>query len=158
PMDTRVAQPSQALSLSRRQFLGGTARAAGTMLAPALLLSTTGCRKTALPDTPDEAEDYTLRATSFAGAPDGRNRERGGYNGRFPGPLIRIKEGETLRVKLINELSVPTSIHWHGMHQPGTWRMDGVEEVSGPPIAPGAEFVYEFRATPAGTHWYHSHV
>src|SRR5262249_36914710 len=58
----------------------------------------------------------------------------------------------------INELKVPTSIHWHGMHQPGSWRMDGVDGVSAPPIAPGTEFVYEYRATPAGTHWYHSHV
>jgi len=59
---------------------------------------------------------------------------------------------------LVNGLKAPTSIHWHGMHQPGTWRMDGVEDVSGPPVAPGGEFLYEFKATPAGTHWYHSHV
>jgi FtsP/CotA-like multicopper oxidase with cupredoxin domain len=99
-----------------------------------------------------------LRVTRFRGAPDGREREIWGYNGQLPGPPLRVKEGETLRVKVINELSVPTSIHWHGMHQPGTWQMDGVEDVSGPPIAPGAEFVYAFRATPAGTHWYHSHT
>src|SRR5262249_7729179 len=81
-----------------------------------------------------------------------------GYNGQFPGPPIRVKEGQILRVRLINGLDVPTSIHWHGMHQPGTWQMDGVEGVSGPPIEPGKEFVYEFRATPGGTHWYHSHT
>ena len=158
-MDARVPQPTQKSSLSRRQFLSGTARAAaGTMIAPALLLSTTGCRKTALPQAPGEAEAYTLRATSFTGAPDGREREIWSYNGQFPGPPIRVKEGETLRVKVINELSVPTSIHWHGMHQPGTWQMDGVEEVSRPPVPSGSDFVYEFRATPAGTHWYHAHT
>lgn len=128
------------------------------MIAPALLLSATGCRKAVLPEPPGVAETHTLRVTSFPGAPDGREREIWGYNGQFPGPPIRVKEGETLRVKVINELSVPTSIHWHGMHQPGTWRMDGVEDVSAPPIGPGAEFVYEFRATPSGTHWYHSHT
>jgi FtsP/CotA-like multicopper oxidase with cupredoxin domain len=128
------------------------------MIAPALLLSAAGCRKTDLADSEGEAETLTLRATSFRGAPDGREREIWGYNGRFPGPTIRVKEGETVRVKVINELKVPTSIHWHGMHQPGTWRMDGVDGVSRPPIAPGDKFVYEYRATPAGTHWYHSHV
>jgi FtsP/CotA-like multicopper oxidase with cupredoxin domain len=63
-----------------------------------------------------------------------------------------------LRVKVINELGVPTSVHWHGMHQPGTWQTDGVEDVSRPPIPAGSEFLYEFRAEPDGTHWYHAHV
>ena len=44
------------------------------------------------------------------------------------------------------------------MHQIGTWTMDGVEGVSGPPIAPGQTFTYDFIATPGGTHWYHSHA
>src|SRR5262245_37521323 len=148
-MARRVPQSGQEPPLSRRQFLA----AAGTMTAPALLLPTTGCRKPVGPPAPEAAETLTLRATSFRGAPDGREREIWGYNGQFPGPTIRVKEGDTLRVKVINELKVPTSIHWHGMHQPGTWQMDGVEGVSAPPIDPGAEFVYEFRATPAGTHW-----
>jgi multicopper oxidase len=158
-MDTPVSQPSLQPSLSRRQFLEEGARAAAApIIAPALLLSATGCGQTAVAETVGEAETHVLQATSFRGAPDGRERQIWSYNGHFPGPPIRVKEGETLRVKVINKLSVPTSIHWHGMHQPGTWRMDGVEGVSGPPIAPGAEFIYEFRATPAGTHWYHSHL
>src|SRR5262245_59582486 len=158
-MSKRVPPPRQEPSLSRRQFLGGAARAAaGTMLAPALLLSAAGSRKAVLPGPAGEAETHTLSVTSFQGAPDGRERTIWGYNGQLPGPPLRVKEGETLRVKVINELKVPTSIHWHGMHQPGTWRMDGVEGVSGPPIPPSGQFVYEYQATPAGTHWYHSHV
>jgi FtsP/CotA-like multicopper oxidase with cupredoxin domain len=155
-MDTCKPQPGHDPCFSRRQFLG--AATAGTMLAPTLLLRARGWGQTVLPTNQGEAGLLALRATSFRGAPDGREREIWSYNGQFPGPLIRIKEGETLRVKVINDLKVPTSIHWHGMHQPGTWRMDGVEGVSGPPIAPGGEFLYEFQATPAGTHWYHSHV
>jgi FtsP/CotA-like multicopper oxidase with cupredoxin domain len=99
-----------------------------------------------------------LRAGYFNAAPDGCSREVWGYSGQLPGPVIRVKEGETVRVKVVNELKVPTSVHWHGMHQRGTWTMDGVEEVSRPPIPPGSAFEYEFKATPAGTHWYHSHV
>src|SRR5262249_9332191 len=159
PMNSRVPRPRREPSFSRRQFLGGAAHdAAGTMIAPALLLSSAGCRKTELADSEGEAETLTLRATSFRGAPDGREREIWGYNGRFPGPTIRVKEGETVRVKVINELKVPTSIHWHGMHQPGTWRMDGVDGVSRPPIAPGDKFLYEYRATRAGTPWHASHA
>src|SRR5262249_16251461 len=81
-----------------------------------------------------------------------------GYNGQLPGPAIRAKLGETLRIKVVNELGSPTTIHWHGMHQPGTWQMDGVTNGSQEPIPAGAEFVYEYKATPAGTHWYHAHV
>jgi len=141
--------------MSRRRFLalaGG-----GVTLAPALL---TGCRKQVVVDT-GKLEMFpgpVLRAGAFKAAPDGRTKEIWGYNGQLPGQLIRAKEGDTLHIKVVNELRVPTSIHWHGMHQPGTWTMDGVEDVSRPPIPAGSEFDYEFKATPAGTHWYHSHV
>jgi FtsP/CotA-like multicopper oxidase with cupredoxin domain len=80
------------------------------------------------------------------------------YDGKIPWPVIRAKEGQTFRIKVSNKLQVPTSVHWHGMHQPGTWQMDGVADVSRPPIPPGEDFTYEFTATPAGTHWYHSHT
>jgi FtsP/CotA-like multicopper oxidase with cupredoxin domain len=128
------------------------------LLVPACLVPLTACRDAEPPAPQGAADTHVLRATRFRGAPDGRKREIWGYNGQFPGPTIRVKEGDLLRVKLVNELGVPTSIHWHGMHQPGTWKMDGVAGVTGPPTDPGAEFVYEFRATPAGTHWYHAHV
>lgn len=105
-----------------------------------------------------EPAETVLRAGAFRAAPDGHAREIWGYNGQTPGPTIRAKLGDTLRIKLVNDLAVPTTIHWHGMHQPGTWRMDGVEGISQEPVPPGAEFLYEYKATPAGTHWYHSHV
>jgi FtsP/CotA-like multicopper oxidase with cupredoxin domain len=128
------------------------------MIAPALVLSASGCRKAVLPETPAEAEGYTLQPKRFTGAPDGRERDICGYNGQLPGPAIRAKLGDTLRIKVVNELGNPTTIHWHGMHQPGTWQMDGVTDVSQAPIPAGAEFVYEYKAAPAGTHWYHAHV
>jgi FtsP/CotA-like multicopper oxidase with cupredoxin domain len=81
-----------------------------------------------------------------------------GYGGQLIGPTIRVKEGERMNIKILNQLPVPTIVHWHGMHQPGTWRMDGVEGVSAPAIPPGESFTYDFLATPAGTHWYHSHA
>lgn len=80
------------------------------------------------------------------------------YNDQYPGPEIRVEEGERVRITVENDLPDETSIHWHGMALPGANAMDGVPGVTQPPIEPGEEFVYEFDVTPTGTHWYHSHV
>ena len=100
----------------------------------------------------------TLIAGARAAAPDGRQRVIWCYNGQLPGPVIRAKLGEKLSIQVRNGLDVPTTVHWHGMHQIGTWRMDGVAGVSQQPIPPGESFDYEFVAQPAGTHWYHAHT
>jgi FtsP/CotA-like multicopper oxidase with cupredoxin domain len=99
-----------------------------------------------------------LSVDAIEAAPDGVKRQVYAYNGHLIGPTIRVKEGERLNIKVLNNLKVPTIVHWHGMHQPGTWQMDGVEGVSAPAIPPGKSFTYDFVATPAGTHWYHSHA
>jgi FtsP/CotA-like multicopper oxidase with cupredoxin domain len=79
-----------------------------------------------------------------------------GYNGQLPGPELRVREGDRVRITLTNELPVPTTIHWHGVNVPNA--MDGVAGLNQAPVAPGESFVYEFVATPAGTRWYHSHT
>ncbi|MGH2658696.1 MAG: multicopper oxidase family protein [Actinomycetota bacterium] len=78
------------------------------------------------------------------------------YNGQMPGPELRVKEGDTVRVRVTNALGEPTTIHWHGVDVPAG--MDGVPGLSQEPIAPGSTFTYEFVAKPAGTRWYHAHV
>jgi FtsP/CotA-like multicopper oxidase with cupredoxin domain len=157
-MHASLSAGSPGLPLSRRQFLRRSARAAaGLTLAPAILVPA-GCGTRAVVTPASDSATHVLRAQRFRAAPDGREREVWGYDGKLPGPVLRAREGDTLRVKVVNELGTPTSVHWHGMHQPGTWQMDGVEGVSRPPIPAGSEFLYEFRAEPAGTHWYHSHV
>lgn len=77
------------------------------------------------------------------------------YNGTVPGPMIRVTEGDQVRVIVKNELPVPTTIHWHGVEVPNA--MDGIPGVTQDPILPGETFVYEFTAKPAGTFMYHSH-
>lgn len=77
------------------------------------------------------------------------------YNGQIPGPELRFKEGERVRIVLKNSLSEPTTIHWHGVDVPNS--MDGVPEITQKPVGPGETFVYEFEAKPAGTRWYHTH-
>jgi L-ascorbate oxidase len=76
-------------------------------------------------------------------------------NGTIPGPLIRLREGETARIAVTNRLEEQTSIHWHGLLVP--FRMDGVPGVSFPGIAAGDTYHYEFPIMQSGTYWYHSH-
>ena len=77
------------------------------------------------------------------------------YNGMVPGPLIRVTEGDKVRVILHNRLPVPTTIHWHGLVLPNG--MDGVPDMTQPPVQPGQDFTYEFPVRQNGTYWYHSH-
>jgi FtsP/CotA-like multicopper oxidase with cupredoxin domain len=76
-------------------------------------------------------------------------------NGMVPGPELRVKEGETVRFRVKNELDEPSSIHWHGMILPA--KMDGIAHLTQDPIEPGESFTYEFKPGPPGTHMYHSH-
>ena len=77
------------------------------------------------------------------------------YNGRIPGPTLRCREGELLRIRFANGSAHPHTIHFHGIH-PAT--MDGVPGQGAGIIEPGGATVYEFEALPAGLHLYHCHV
>jgi FtsP/CotA-like multicopper oxidase with cupredoxin domain len=77
------------------------------------------------------------------------------YNGMVPGPLIRVTDGDKVRILVKNNLSEPTTIHWHGVQVPNN--MDGIPDETQKPIQPDETFTYEFVAKPAGTYWYHSH-
>jgi FtsP/CotA-like multicopper oxidase with cupredoxin domain len=77
------------------------------------------------------------------------------YNGSVPGAQIRIKQGDTVKINIKNELPEPTAIHWHGYPVPNS--QDGVPGVTMNAIKPGETFTYEFTATVPGTFWYHSH-
>src|SRR5689334_16220764 len=66
-----------------------------------------------------------------------------GYEGAVPGPLLRVKRGEELRVRLVNELPEPTAIHWYGVRLPNP--MDGVPDLTQPAVPPGGSFEYRFR-------------
>ncbi len=82
-------------------------------------------------------------------------KEGVGYNGASPGPLLRFKEGEEVTINVTNNLSEPTSVHWHGLILP--FQQDGVPTISFDGIKPGETFTYQFPIIQAGTYWYHSH-
>jgi FtsP/CotA-like multicopper oxidase with cupredoxin domain len=129
--------------LSRRAFLATTAASAACALPlPALALS-----------------DHRLRAAParlrLVPEPWGET-DVWSYDGTVPGPVLRARQGERLRVSVENALDAPTTVHWHGLRLPNA--MDGVPHLTQDPIAPGASFPYEFDLPDAGTFWYHPHM
>ncbi len=79
-----------------------------------------------------------------------------GYNKMWPGPALRVTEGDKVRINVTNNLDETTGVHMHGIEFED-FHMDGIPFVTQPPIIPGETFTYEFTATPHGSHMYHSH-
>ncbi len=78
------------------------------------------------------------------------------YNGMVPGPMIRVREGDRVRVRLTNQLKQQsTAVHFHGLELPNA--QDGVPFITQPPVKPGESFDYNFTVPNAGSHMYHSH-
>ncbi len=131
------------MPLTRRQFLASTAALA---LTP----------KTGLAYTTPLIEATTGRVQLIdAEFGDYPKTEVWGYNGSVPGPLLRFKQGDTLKQELLNSLPSPTAIHWHGIRVPNA--MDGVPGMTQDAVPTGERFHYEFPLKDAGTYWYHSH-
>jgi FtsP/CotA-like multicopper oxidase with cupredoxin domain len=104
--------------------------------------------------TREVAVKLAARESSWEYGP-GRSIAGNTFNDQVPGPTIEADVGDTLVVELTNELSDPTTIHWHGLRVPAA--MDGTESVQRP-VEPGESFEYRFVVPDAGTFWYHSHV
>ena len=79
-----------------------------------------------------------------------------GYNGEVPGPLLRYKKGEEIKVRLVNKLDQPTSLNWHGVRIVNA--MDGTGGLTQEPVPPGGSFDYRFTPPDSGLFWYHPQV
>lgn len=98
---------------------------------------------------------YNLTASTFSWKiSENKTITAWGFNNTLPGPVIRARKGDTIVVKVKNELPEPTIIHWHGIRLASS--MDGTDSTQ-TPIQPGEEFEYRFALPDAGTFWYHSH-
>ena len=86
---------------------------------------------------------------------EGRRATATTINGTIPGPLLRLREGQDVTLRVTNGLDTDTSVHWHGLIVPAP--MDGVPGVSFPGIPAGESFTYRFPLRQYGTYWYHSH-
>lgn len=141
--------------LSRRGFIlsGSAAAAAGaaTVLWPDRSASLAGLERA------DGSVNMRLRAgkTTTNLLRQGAPVDVWAYNGSVPGPEIRARQGDRLRVTVENALEEETTIHWHGVRVPNS--MDGVPHLTQDPIGPGGTFTYEFDLHDAGTFWYHPH-
>lgn len=85
----------------------------------------------------------------------GRMIEAWAYNEQIPGPQIRVREGDRVRIILDNQLPESTAIHFHGLEVPND--QDGVPFITQPPVKPGEKYTYEFTVPNSGSHMYHSH-
>jgi FtsP/CotA-like multicopper oxidase with cupredoxin domain len=102
-----------------------------------------------------QTRNHELMASEFSWNLSDRKEIRAwGFNEMVPGPTIRAMKGDKLVVKVINNLTEPTVVHWHGIQLPSN--MDGTNSVQ-KPIAPGEQFEYSFILPDAGTFWYHAH-
>ena len=138
--------PMQGGSLNRRRLLqGGAAIAACGVVWPA-----TGAGR-----FPSRTVEYELEARPAVSELAGQPVRLLTYDGLFPGPLLRAREGERLRVRLINRLDEPTNLHFHGLHVSPAGNADNVFVE----VQPGGSFTYELIVPPGygGTFWYHPH-
>jgi CopA family copper-resistance protein len=143
--------------LDRRQLLRGASLVGGGLALGSIFPSWARAGTPAIPPALPtlSGTDIHLTISHAKLILDGRPSHAVAINGTVPGPLIRLKEGQTVRLSVKNELDEVTSIHWHGILVP--FQMDGVPGVSFPGIKPGETFVYEFPVIQSGTYWYHSH-
>jgi FtsP/CotA-like multicopper oxidase with cupredoxin domain len=141
----------------RRTFLEGVAILGGGATLGTLLPSWAATvAQGATPAMPTLAgDDIKLLVGHTRVSIEGKATHAVTINGTVPGPLLRLKEGQRVRIAVTNTLDEDTSIHWHGLLVPP--EMDGVPGVSFPGIRGGETFVYEFPLLQSGTYWYHSH-
>ena len=146
---------TELFALNRRAFMGGgAALAAAAGLHPSWARSVSpGLAAKAQGTLSGENIKLSVARTKLM--VDGRVGHAVAINGTVPAPLIRLKEGQNVRLTVENRLDEDTSIHWHGFIVP--FQMDGVPGISFPGIRPGQSFTYEFPIKQSGTYWYHSH-
>ncbi|MEG8028290.1 copper resistance system multicopper oxidase [Sphingomonas aerolata] len=141
---------------TRRQFLRDATLGGGALALPWLPAwaqpVSTGIA-TPLPML--SGTDIALTVAHLTRTIDGTRSHAIGINGTSPAPLIRLKQGQQVRLSVTNSLDEETSIHWHGLLVP--FQMDGVPGISFPGIPARTTFTYDFPVVQAGTYWYHSH-
>ncbi len=137
-----AGEMDETMAVRTKAFPAKTAGLGGQPLGP-----------TVLPDGTKQF-DLTTKVVDWEVEP-GKVVKAMTYNGTVPGPTIKVAIGDKLRIVLHNEMDESTTIHFHGLLTPNA--MDGVPDITQPPVKPGADFVYEFTAKGPAVGMYHSH-
>lgn len=145
---TTPSTASPGAPLSRRRFITLVGGAAGALVVARPTLAGAAIRQ--------QASGTRLTAGRTTIDLAGKEFKTWAYNGQIPGPVLRVRAGETLRARLVNQLDDDTTIHWHGIALANP--MDGVPDVTQPPVGRGSSFDYEFVAPNPGTYFFHPHV
>lgn len=103
----------------------------------------------------EDGDTLELEAGLVRRTINGRTFVMYGFNGQYPGPLIKAAEGATIIINFKNNTALPTAVHWHGVRLEN--RFDGVPFVTQEPVEPGGTFRYEVFFRDAGIFWYHPH-
>lgn len=101
-------------------------------------------------------DTLTLVASMVRRTINGRTLVMFGYNGQYPGPLLRVEEGATVMVRFRNAIDQPSAVHWHGIRLENA--SDGAVGVTQAAVQPGEDFLYRIHFRDAGVYWYHPHV
>jgi CopA family copper-resistance protein len=155
-MSEILLPPIDGISLSRRRFVQGLALG-GAMLGMGLNSKLSHAEMRQFRSGPKELSgshfDLTYRPlkVNFTG----EERYATAINDSVPAPVLRWKEGDTVTLRVNNQLAEDTSIHWHGIILPAD--QDGVPGISYAGIRPGESFTHRFKVNQSGTFWYHSH-
>jgi CopA family copper-resistance protein len=146
-----------AATCSRRQFVQGLAGSALAFVGAryALGAAEAGGAVSAEGGAELSGTEFDLAISALPVNFTGRAGIATAVNNRLPAPVLRWREGDTVTLRVANRLSVPSSIHWHGMIVPAD--MDGVPGLSFDGIRPGETYSYQFKVNQSGTYWYHSH-
>lgn len=102
-----------------------------------------------------DGDTVTLQATIVRRTLNGKEHVMYGYNGQYPGPLLKAPTGSTVVVEFTNKIEFPTTVHWHGLRL--DFRFDGTLMVQDP-VQTGESFTYELLFKDTGVFWYHPHV
>ena len=153
---------------NRRRFLTGSSTLLGaSMLStlPTIANSALGAnQKNAVinSDKPDHkvpiltGKEFDLYVSEKMITVNGKSSMATLINDSLPAPTLKMQEGDTVTIRVHNQLNESTSIHWHGLLVP--FEMDGVPGISFDGIPAGSTFTYKFKLIQSGTYWYHSHT
>lgn len=136
--------------LTRRRFLGAASAGVFVLGASRQLSWAQSAQQSVLTGT-----QFDLRIGGMAANFTGTPRPATVVNGQIPAPLLRFREGDTVTLRVSNDLPARSSIHWHGLIVPAD--MDGVPGLSFEGIPSGGSYTYQFKVNQYGTYWYHAH-